>query len=321
MLKKIGIVIGMILIFVSCNREIKLRKDSLATVPFKAEIKEGTHIVKYNKINYPNELEKKYKFYDTLIEKLKKIYISEKKYNFVISEEFRSDIKSLEIDGLLIGEELINNVASSLDDAQKKELIDSVGFRIEIYRGTVQEILNLQVYKILYYLGMKDKFEKEKLYTEKEKIELFYLIKDKRKDFKKVLEVFINNSIVSIDNPYENIKGKNNRYWANRKVFISEDNNLRKDWQLYDEPVFLTKVSKKFVSNLLSKNINLKNKVIFIETDYKGYNYDDGKFIFFVYGKKERYQFKEYIVDILIVDTTLDTLAESKYELKDIISN
>lgn len=164
------------------GREIVRRKENVITAPFdKEKIEEGSYTINLYKIDYPRELKGKQEFYANLNVVFKKFYLAEKKLNMLVDKEYYEDYKTLEEESLLTEESILDKPASTLESYEINLLRDMVSVEVDKYRGTVQEYLNLQVAYLMDFLGEGDKFDKDYLYTEREKNEYVDMLKEIRK--------------------------------------------------------------------------------------------------------------------------------------------
>ena len=184
----------------------------------------GVHEVPLYRIIYPFNLEEKQEFFKEFNVLLKKYYLKDKKINFLINESFYADLKSLETISLLEEEKIYDKAASTLSDTEMKFLLESYGDRIDKYEGSTQEYLNIQINYLLNYLGKVENFDKNKLYSEREKSELVDELKETRRENVQLLKDIDLQFVLELNNPYA--QKTEELYWDNREFTLKNSSNF-----------------------------------------------------------------------------------------------
>lgn len=305
-MKKIVILFSLFLL-IGCNREIVLRKNQNMVAPFNEKIfPKGAYEFYLYKLDYPKELKDKQVFFNDLNILLKKYYLGDRKINLLISDEFFSDLESLRRDALLSEERIFDRQASLLGEEEVNFLLNNSARRIEKFRGTTQEYLNLQVEYLLRFLEREESFDENKIYSEREKSELIDDIKENRRENIKLLDEVSIEFVLAIDNPYE--LGNDSIYWDNREINLRNSNNLSKGLNNYNLPILIKNLKEKDIESLIKEEYRISNRAVFIENEvYEGYKALDNSFIFFIGGNRkiksyEKYEFSFKIVEIKLED-------------------
>ncbi len=306
-MKKTMLFLFTLLLLLGCNREIILRKNQNMLTPYnEKKFPKGNYELSIYKLNYPKDLKDKQVFLNELNVLLKKYYLGEKKINLLISNEFFLDLESLKKEALLQEEKIYDKQASLLNEEEISLLIKNSTKRIEKFKGTTQEYLNLQIEYLLSFLDKKENFDENKVYSEREKSELVDEIKDIRKENVNLLDEVLIEFILEIDKPYE--LGQANIYWDNREIVLKNSSNLSKNLSNYNLPIYIKDLKERDIESLIKEEYRINNTAIFLENQvYNGYKALDKSFIFLLGGNKkiksyEGYDFTFEIIQIEIED-------------------
>ena len=325
---KFKIEILLILLLVTGCEKLVLKKESAVTIPFK-NLEEGKYDINIYKVIYPNSFYKKEQFWNKFDILLKKLlldkYKNEKelKLTLAFSRDFFKDYNSINEKGYREEEAYLYKMASSLTAKERKQLIKNSSKRIEFFRDTVQESLNLQIYTIKKILGEEENFDLEGLYTELDKEVELTKLKKIRQSIKlnlKELEIKI---LVTIEKPYVNLENDSKEsYYLEKEIDFEEHFNFSKELTLYKEGLILKNLNKGDIEKFYNGDLKLKNRVIILENDkYRGYSIFEKDYIFYINGEDKVYEFENYEIEINILNVTLEELQniDDKYTLKDII--
>lgn len=311
-MKKITLFLFTLLLLLGCNREIVLRKNQNMLAPYNEKIfPKGDYELPIYRLNYPKELKDKQVFLNELNVLLKKYYLGEKKINLLISNEFFLDLESLKSEALLQEEKVYDKQASLLNEEEISLLIKNSTKRIEKFKGTTQEYLNLQIEYLLSFLDKKKTFDENKIYSEREKSELVDEIKDIRKENVNLLdEVFIE-FILEIEKPYE--LGQSNIYWDNREIILNNSSNISKNLSNYSLPIYIKGLKESDIESLIKEEYRINNRAIFLENKvYDGYKALDKSFIFLIGGNRKIKSYESYNFTFKIVEIKLEDMLTIK---------
>lgn len=311
-MKKMILFLFTLLLLLGCNREIVLRKNQNMLAPYNEKVfPKGDYEIPLYKLNYPKDLKDKQVFLNELNILLKKYYLSEKKINLLISNEFFLDLESLKKEALLQEEKVYDKQASRLNEEEISFLIKNSRKRIEKFKGTTQEYLNLQIEYLLNFLDKKESFDENKIYSEREKSELVDEIKDIRRENVSLLdEVFIE-FILEIDKPYD--LGQANIYWDNREIVLNNSSNLSKNLSNYNLPIYIRGLKERDIESLIKEEYRINNKAIFLENQvYEGYKALDKSFIFLLGGNKKIKSYESYSFAFKVIEIELKDMLTIK---------
>lgn len=299
-------------LFNACTRDIILRKNEVLKAPYNEKnLPKGVHEIELYRIIYPENLEGKQKFFEEFNVLLKKYYLKDKKINFLISEVFYSDLKSLESSFLLNEERIYDKPSSTLSEEEKKYLIAGYGRRIEKYSGSVQEYLNMQVSYLLNYLGKSDAFNENKLYSEREKSELIDELKEIRRENVQLLKDVNLEFILEIEEAYS--RQKNDVYWDNREFILKKNNNFDKKLNSFPIPIYIKNINDEDVKALIKEEVTINNKLIFIENSlYEGYKNLGTSYLFFKGGANKIKSYEDYEFIVTVKDIQLENMINLK---------
>ena len=304
-MKKIILIMLTIVLLSACNREIVLRKNQILAAPFNEKsFPKGSYEVVLYKLNYPKTLKEKQVFLNEFNTLLKKYYLGEKKINLIINSDFNSDLKSLKKDSLLEDERIYDKQASLLSEEETKILIKNADNRIEKFQGTTQEYLNLQVGYLLGFLGQKQVFDENKIYSERQKSELVDEIRETRKENLKLLDEVKIQFVLQVDNPYDT--SSSDVYWDNREIILKGNSSFSKNLNSYDMPIYIKGLKEKDVDGLIKEEYMINNKAVLIDnTIYEGYKNIDKSFIFLLGGNRKIKSYEAYDFNFKIVEIEL----------------
>ena len=304
-MKKIILIMLTIILLSACNREIVLRKNQILATPFNEKsFPKGSYEVVLYKLNYPKTLKEKQVFLNEFNTLLKKYYLGEKKINLIIDSDFNSDLKSLKKDSLLEDERIYDKQASLLSEEETKILIKNADNRIEKFQGTTQEYLNLQVGYLLGFLGQKQVFDENKIYSERQKSELVDEIRETRKENLKLLDEVKIQFVLQVDNPYDT--SSSDVYWDNREIILKGNSSFSKNLNSYDMPIYIKGLKEKDVDGLIKEEYMINNKAVLIDnTIYEGYKNIDKSFIFLLGGNRKIKSYEAYDFNFKIVEIEL----------------
>lgn len=311
-MKKMILFLFTLLLLLGCNREIVLRKNQNMLAPYNEKVfPKGDYEIPLYKLNYPKDLKDKQVFLNELNILLKKYYLGEKKINLLISNEFFLDLESLKKEALLQEEKVYDKQASRLNEEEISFLIKNSRKRIEKFKGTTQEYLNLQIEYLLNFLDKKESFDENKIYSEREKSELVDEIKDIRRENVSLLdEVFIE-FILEIDKPYD--LGQANIYWDNREIALNNSSNLSKNLSNYNLPIYIRGLKERDIESLIKEEYRINNKAIFLENQvYEGYKALDKSFIFLLGGNKKIKSYESYSFAFKVIEIELKDMLTIK---------
>lgn len=292
------------------GREIVRRKENVITAPFdKEKIEEGSYTINLYKIDYPRELKGKQEFYANLNVVFKKFYLAEKKLNMLVDKEYYEDYKTLEEESLLTEESILDKPASTLESYEINLLRDMVSVEVDKYRGTVQEYLNLQVAYLMDFLGEGDKFDKDYLYTEREKNEYVDMLKEIRRENFKFLSSLDIEMVLEVEDPYsDNTVLEEGAYWNEKDIILATTSKYKGELSSYSIPLYIKNIKEKDIDNLIKGLDSIDNKVIILENSiYHGYTHKNN-FIFFTGGEKLIKKYDKYDIEVEIKELKLKEL-------------
>ena len=240
----------------------------------------GRYEIKLFEITYPTDLFGKNRFYNE-------------------SNAFLKDIK---VDQLSEEEKILELPASSLDEYYRQQIIAmSNGVNLTEYVGTDQEYLNRQIY-VLYELLNKTDFNPSNVYSELDKE---FLIEELKNNRKEVVENFEKSNVeFFIKETYENSglnKFKDDSvYKFDKDILISdklEDQAILSELQ---RNVYLTDFPSEIIEKLAKNQLKLKRTPLLLEnSEYHGYTYNENNTVVFVGGKKPKYYYNDYKINVV----------------------
>lgn len=303
---------------IGCQK-VELKKNVVETVPLKFE--KGTYDIVGYRLKYPEKLLEKENFWQEFDAIMKLQFKFEKKYVMILNEEFFRDFKLIKEGELLLGEEIINKVASSLSVDELDKLKVLTEKKIVLHSGTVQEGLNLQIFflrKVLddEAMNKNDPYDESKLYTELYKEELINQLKLKRQKMLKILEKIDMELVAEIKDVYKPITTnfEYKKYYFVKDIILQKEISFDSALSIYKEPVLISYLKEDDLSNIIKKEIGLKNRFVIINNKkYNGYKYlKTGDLLIFVGGEEELATFPGYRIKFKVEDKTLKELLESK---------
>ena len=261
----------------------------------------GKYEIRIYELNYPESLSEKNKFYNEFNQVLKNVD-KNKKYSLLLEKRFYDDMKKIEESQLSDEENLLEIPASSLDENQRQDLISmSSKLNLTQYLGTDQEFLNRQVY-ILNQLLNKDGFDENNVYSELDKEFLVSELKEKRKNIvenfrKSNFEYFVKESYKNIDfNKFED----DSIYTFDKDIVISENIEDQAILPEIKENIYLTDFPKDILNKLATNKLKLKRQILLIENnEYQGYTYNEENTVIFINGKKPKYYYGDYKINVI----------------------
>ncbi len=261
----------------------------------------GKYEIRIYELNYPESLSEKNKFYNEFNQVLKNVD-KNKKYSLLLEKRFYDDIKKIEESQLSDEENLLEIPASSLDENQRQDLISmSSKLNLTQYVGTGQEFLNRQIY-ILKQLLNKEGFDGNNVYSELDKEFLITELKEKRKNIvenfrKSNFEYFIKESYKNIDfNKFED----DSIYTFDKDIVISENIEDQAILPEIKENIYLTDFPKDILNKLATNKLKLKRQILLIENnEYQGYTYNEENTVIFINGKKPKYYYGDYKINVI----------------------
>lgn len=307
-MKKTNYLLLVLLLFAACTRDVVLRKNEVLKASYnEKKMPKGTHEIPLYRIIYPTSLEGKQEFFKEFNILLKKYYLKDKKINFLINESLYADLKSLEMTSLLEEEKIYDKAASTLNNEEIKFLIEHYGNRIEKYRGSTQEYLNIQMNYLLNYLGKPEIFDKNKLYSEREKSELVDEIKETRRENVQLLKDVAIQFILELNNPYAQKIDK--LYWDNREFTLKNSSNFDKKLNNYSVPIYIKGMKDEDVKALVKEEYKINNNITFIENGlYEGYKNLGNSYIFLIGGSSKIKSYEDYEFNVIVKDIELGNM-------------
>ena len=319
MIRKFYLVLFCFLILCGCSK-IVLKKRVVESAPFKGE--KGTYEVILSRVNYPEGIFERAKFWNEFYAFSAKMLIAQKKSVLLIPEDIVRDLEIVKKGELTEKEGLFYRTASSLNDDEKeniRNILDVTEKNKEIL--TTQDYLNMQVKIMLKILGNESEFLPEKIYTELEKENIVNKVREKRKMIKESLENSKVSIIVEISETYKDIYTKKQSIYK-RDIQFYTKSSFSERISKYEYPVYLKNVNEEDLEKIFEGEMSLKNKVTFIDNlKYNGYKYKEGKYIFFIGGSKIYDQFEEYKIRFTVKELKFEDIlsSEEKEGLNDII--
>ena len=311
-MKKVIYVLIVLVLFTACTRDIVLRKNEVLKASYNEKtLPKGVHEVPLYRIIYPFNLEEKQEFFKEFNVLLKKYYLKDKKINFLINESFYADLKSLETISLLEEEKIYDKAASTLSDTEMKFLLESYGDRIDKYEGSTQEYLNIQINYLLNYLGKVENFDKNKLYSEREKSELVDELKETRRENVQLLKDIDLQFVLELNNPYA--QKTEELYWDNREFTLKNSSNFDKKLNNYTIPIYIKGIKDDDVKALVKEEYKINNKIVFIENNlYEGYKNLGSSYIFLIGGSSKIKSYEDYEFNVVVTDVELKNMINLK---------
>lgn len=311
-MKKVIYVLIVLVLFTACTRDIVLRKNEVLKASYNEKtLPKGVHEVPLYRIIYPFNLEEKQEFFKEFNVLLKKYYLKDKKINFLINESFYADLKSLETISLLEEEKIYDKAASTLSDTEMKFLLESYGDRIDKYEGSTQEYLNIQINYLLNYLGKVENFDKNKLYSEREKSELVDELKETRRENVQLLKDIDLQFVLELNNPYA--QKTEELYWDNREFTLKNSSNFDKKLNNYLIPIYIKGIKDDDVKALVKEEYKINNKIVFIENNlYEGYKNLGSSYIFLIGGSSKIKSYEDYEFNVVVTDIELKNMINLK---------
>ena len=320
MIKKIVLIAGVILLFSGCSK-IVLKNRVVEKPPFK--ILPGTYTITADKIEYPEGIFEKAKFWDDYYIFMTKLLVNDKKATLLINENFYKDYTTILNGELSESEAVFQKVSSSLDETEKETLRKISGKDIKSNKKyTTQDYLNMQVEVVINILKEKDEtFKDGKIYTELEKEDIINKIKQKRKLISKISGKAKLSLLVDIEEPYKDIFEKKKSYYR-KEISFYKKNSFADRIENYKYPIFIRNIEKQDIEKLYLGEIKFKNKSVIIKNEIrKGYGYTGGNYLFWSGGSEEKAAFSQYKIYIEEEESTLDKVIEKeeKYNFSDVI--
>ncbi len=314
-MKKINVfILLIILIITGCNRKILLKIEVAVTPPFnKEKIEEGDYILNLYQITYPKGLKEKQNFYSNINLFFKKFYLEEKKIIFLVDKNYYDDYYRLEKYSLLKEELILDKPASTLLDYEISLLKDIAPLEMEKYQGTVQEYLNLQVAYLMYFLGYKEEFDKDYLYTEREKNVYVNKLKDIRRENFELIKSLNIDMVLEVENPYSANKGKDS-YFTERDIILSTTSKFDSELSSIEIPIYVRNIEVEDIDRIIKGQDFIDNNVIIIEnTRFKGYLHKKS-FMFFIGGQEEFREYADYGITLHVKKLSLEKMLATEEE-------
>lgn len=320
MIKKV-ILFCLVLIIISGCSKIILKNRVIEKAPFKLEA--GTYTIKAEKIDYPEGVFEKAKFWDDFYIFMTKVLVADKKLTLLLNEKFYKDYPVILNGELSESENLFQKVSSSLEAQEKEEIKKLAGKDIsEKKKYTTQDYLNMQVEIVIKILEDKDEvFEKDKIYTELEKEDIINKIKQKRKLISRIAGKAKISFIVEVEEPYKEIFEKKKSYYR-KDILFYKKTSFSERVENYTYPVWIKNIELSDLEKIYSGELKLKNKaVIIVNEKRKGYSYSSGNYIFWNGGNEEKATFEEYKIYLEKEESSLEKALEKneKYNFSDVI--
>ena len=311
-MKKVICLILFLILFTACTRDIVLRKNEVLKASYNEKnLPKGIYEIPLYRIIYPTNLKEKQEFFKEFNVLLKKYYLKDKKINFLINETLYSDLKSLETTSLLEEEKIYDKAASTLNNEEINFLLEGYGNRIEKYKGSTQEYLNIQINYLLNYLGKAESFNKDKLYSEREKSELIDEVKETRRENVQLLKDVDIQFILELTNPYA--QKIEELYWDNREFTLKNSSNFDKKLNNYSLPIYIKGMKDSDVKALVKEEYKINNKTIFIENGlYEGYKNLGDSYIFLIGGSNKLKSYEDYEFNVVVKEIKLEDMINLK---------
>lgn len=313
-MKKINVFILLLLVFSACNREIVLRKEAVVAAPFNKEVvEEGDYNLTLYKISYPDDMEGKQDFYSNINLFFKRFYLEEKKIIFLVDRDYYDDYHRLERYSLLKEELLLDKPASTLLDYEIELLKNITPVEIDKYKGTVQEYLNLQVAYLMDFLGEGNSFDKNYLYTEREKNVYVNKLKDIRRENFELIKSLDIDMVLEVENPYS-AGEKRNSYFTERDIILSTTSKFDSQLNSIEIPLYIRNMEVEDIDKIIKGQDFIDNNVIIIENDrFKGYLHKKS-FMFFIGGQEEFREYADYGISLEVKKLNLEEMLGTQEE-------
>ncbi|BDU50160.1 hypothetical protein [Haliovirga abyssi] len=297
-------IVALVLLFLFGCSNIVLKKEVKEKIPFK--IKKGDYKIVLNHIKYPTKYEEKEVFFKKFDLFLKKSLLENKKDIILFDMSFFKDYEEIENSGLLPEEKILTKVASSLNEEEKKKLLE-LNKKKYIEKDPVQVILKNQILKLKNILE-DSTFDESKIYTELDKEELINLLRNKRKILTKVIKKSKIEMVALIKNPYKKIDKIKRKYYT-KDINLNVKTDLREDIKKYKYPILIENLKDSDFKLISNSEINLNNKIIILKNSkYVGYDYYKGNYIFYYGGVEKHYLYNDYNINVIYKDVTLRKL-------------
>lgn len=304
----------------SLESKIVLKKRAVDKPPFKVEA--GSYQLEFDSIGYPDTIFERAEFWNEFLAFSTKMMLAEKKCFLLLSEECVDDLAIVKNGELTEKEKIFYAVASSLQESDKESIRNILNIEEkQNEKLTTQDYLNMQVKIMLKILGKESEFESGKIYTELEKENIVNKIKSIRKMVESSLKKSKITIIVSIKDPYNEIRNEKEMFYK-KDIRFYPKGSFSDRISKYEYPVYIQNINSEDAEKVFNREIKVKNKVVFVEnTVYHGYKYEKGDFLFFRGGEKENYQYQEYKIDFNVKNKKLEIILteEQKYGFSDII--
>jgi len=304
----------------SLESKIVLKKRAVDKPPFKLE--PGSYQLEFDTVTYPDTIFERAEFWNEFLAFSTKMMLAEKKCFLLLSEECVGDLAVVKNGELTEKEKIFYVVASSLQDSEKESIRNILNIEEkENEKLTTQDYLNMQVKIMLKILGKESDFESGKIYTELEKENIVNKIKSMRKMVDNSLKKSKIAIIVSIKDPYNEIKKEKEMFYK-KDIRFYPKGSFSERVSKYEYPIYIQNINSEDAEKIFNMEIKVKNRVVFVENSiYHGYRYEKGDFLFFRGGEKESYQYQEYKIDFNVENKKLEIILteEQKYGFSDII--
>lgn len=280
----------------------------------------GKYLIKIFQIHYPTDLFGKNKFYNDFNKFLKTVN-NNKKYSLLLEKRFYDEMQDLK-DDQLSEEENLGNASFIVDEYYRQQLVGmSKAVTMTQYAGTDQEYLNRQIY-VLYQLLDRKGFDANLVYSELDKEFLIAELKTRRKEVvenfeKKRLEYFIKETYE--DAGLDTYKD-DSVYKFDKDIVISKNIEEQAIFPDVSNNLYITGFPKDIIEGLAKNKLKLKRRVLVLEnSEYHGYTYNENNTVVFVNGEKPKYYYKDYQIDVVMLETNiLDLLrTSSNYYVSD----
>lgn len=313
---KKALILGTVVVtMVGCSNFVP-REDLYKTVDFVDEsIEVGKNEIVLNRIEYPSDYQGKLVFLDNLEDVAKKLILSEKKVNLLISKDLYRDLRSFKKNNFLQLEEIYKKIASDLTPMEKVDVDSRVKIEVSKEAGEIQYYLNKQVYFWYGVLGRHYEFEGDNIYTELDKERLIDEVRRSRSELGKLIGNLDLDMVVEIDKPYKKLNDEK-RYWDNNEIELFNPSGVS-EWILdIREPVYIRNLDRDIMRRDLISNI-----VILDSKTLNGYDVDSGRYTFYLGGESTRMYYKGYDLEIVINESTLEDLpvVEDSIGIEDIL--
>lgn len=316
MIKKMLLIFTLIF-FVACSSSIVLKKEKVESPPLK--IKEGEYSINLYRIEYPRTIKEKQIFMREFYFFLQKMIIyndvseNKKRYSFLFEEDFFDDLEDIKTKGSFQEEEIFLKTASSLSEEELINIKKLYGKRKYKNDLTVQDILNIQVERLLIINRKKDMYIKEKIYTELDKEHIANEIKKERKKIKELLEKVEIEFVMEIENPYEKKEIEKSTYYYEKDIKLNKESGVFETLSANKYPLYFKELKEKDIQKLLNKVINFKQETLIVSQKKKiGYLHFNNNFVFFEGGKEDIRDYDKYKIEIRIENIGLEEVIEKE---------